>query len=87
MISLLSSFSDSSLDYGVVDTILTFAACETRSCVSVFIMDDILLEDDESFNVNLERTLGLNSRITLNPVNGTVEIIDDDYLVLHKGDK
>ena len=44
----------------------------------MFIMDDIILENDELFDLTLERTSDLDSRITLNPVNGVVEIADND---------
>ena len=37
------------------------------------IVDDDVLENSELFNVTLERN-GLDSRITLNPVDGLVEI-------------
>ena len=54
-----------------------------------YIMDDITLENDESFILTLERTSDLNSRITLDPVNGVVEITDNDadFLVVHKGNR
>ena len=42
------------------------------------IVDDRILEDVASFDVTLERTPDLDSKITLNPVNGVVEIIDND---------
>ena len=38
----------------------------------------MIVESTEFFPVTLERTPGLHSRITLNPINGAVEIIDDD---------
>ena len=66
------------LDYGVVNTILVFAACEMRSCVDVFITDDIILEKDESFGITLRRTRDLDSRIILDPVNGVIEVADND---------
>ena len=57
------------------------------------IVDDAILEDDESFDVTLERTPDLDSRITLDPVDAVVEIIDDDgryyeniHMRVHKGD-
>ena len=64
-----------------MDTILMFAACEMRSCVNVSIVDDMILENTESFDVILERTPDLDSRITLDPGNGIVEITSmyDDY--------
>ena len=36
------------------------------------------LEPVESFDITLERSIELNSRITLNPVDGAIEIIDHD---------
>ena len=68
------------MDYLELNTILSFAACETRSCVNVTIVDDMVDEPDpiESFHYTLERTPGLDSRISLAPVDGVVEIIDDD---------
>ena len=55
------------------------------------IRNDVILENIESFDVTLERTSDLDSRITLNPVNGVVEIIDndgmyDDNTVIHRRD-
>ena len=44
----------------------------------MFIMDDTLLENDESFDLTLEKTSDLDSRIRLNPANGVVEVVDDD---------
>ena len=55
-----------------------FAACETRHCVNVAIVEDILVESIETFGVTLERTPDLDSRITLNPVTEEIEIIDND---------
>ena len=53
------------------------------------IVDDIL-ENDETFNVTLERTPDLDSSITLAPVDGLVQITNDDgryhyddYMVVH----
>ena len=61
-----------------MSTILMFEACQKRSCVTVTIVDDDILEMTESFDVTLERTPGLDSRITLRPVDGVVEITDED---------
>ena len=66
------------MDYDGISVILLFAACQRRSCVNVTIIDDEMLENTESFNFTLERTTGLSDRITLDPVDGVVEIIDDD---------
>ena len=65
-------------DYGAVSTILMFAACNTRQCVDVAIMDDETLELTETFIVTLDRTPALDTKITLNPVDGDIDILDND---------
>ena len=65
------------MDYGELSTILSFPTCGTRQCVNVTIVDDDVLENVESFDVTLERTPGLDARITLDPVDGMISIIDD----------
>ena len=55
-----------------------FDACERRSCVNVSIVDDLVLENTESFFVSLERAAGLDARIRLDPVEAEIEIIDND---------
>ena len=68
------------MDYGGLSSILMFAACETQSCVNVTIVDDLVDEpgDLDVFDVTLERTPGLDSRISLDPVDGQIVIIDND---------
>ena len=66
------------MDYVSVYTILEFDTCDTRQCTEIPIRDDRIVERTESFCVILERTPGLDSRITLNPVKGEIEIIDGD---------
>ena len=72
------------MDYLELNTSLSFAACETRHCVNVTIVDDLVDELDEFFHYTLERTPGLDPRISLTPVDGVIEIIDDDskYILL-----
>ena len=66
------------MDYGeVLDAPVVFPPCERRSCVGILIVDDAVLENYELFNVTLERN-GLDTRITLDPVDGLVEITDND---------
>ena len=72
-------------DYdGITDAIVSFAACQRRSCVLVNITDDEILEDIESFTFTLERTSELDASITLEPVDGTLEIIDNDGMFYSK---
>ena len=66
------------MDYGAIDVILEFDVCETRKCVNVSIVNDLVDEEDEIFNYHLRRTPNLDPRIELEPTDGTVEIIDDD---------
>ena len=46
--------------------------------MNVTIENDAVLEDTESFDVTLERTFDLDNRITLDPVDGVIEITDND---------
>ena len=68
----------SPMDYGALCTILAFAACETRQCVNMTIVDDFEVEPNEDFLYTLERAPGLNFYIRLNPVEGEVIIFDND---------
>ena len=65
-------------DYLSLTVILTFPACETRACEEVTIIDDDILETTESFNATLTRTPNLDPRITLDPFNAVVIILDND---------
>ena len=58
--------------------ILEFDVCETRKCVNVSIVNDLVDEEDEIFTYHLRKTTNLHPRIDLEPIDGTVEIIDDD---------
>ena len=58
--------------------LFSFAACQRKGCVVVTIIDDEILENIEMFNFTLERTSELDASITLNPVDGVVQINDDD---------
>ena len=73
------------IDYGELSTILSFPTCGTRQCANVSIVDDDVLENVESFHVTLERTPGLDVRITLDPMDGVIEIRDSNILTLQRG--
>ena len=77
---LIVYFTVTLMDHIGLSTILNFPACETKQCVDVTIVDDDVLENVESFDVTLERTLGLDTRITLDPVDGAIEITDNEGL-------
>ena len=55
-----------------------FGECETRRCVNITIVDDLVLEMEESFIVVLNRTSQLDSRISLEPTTAEIVIVDDD---------
>ena len=65
-------------DYGEFNVTLMFAACETRRCVDVTIVDDFVDERDENFFYTLERTPGLHPNIDLDPTLGEIVIEDDE---------
>ena len=57
---------------------MMFDSCDKKSCVNISIVDDDVIEDTESFSVLLAETPGLDVRITLDPVEAEIEIIDND---------
>ena len=74
----LATLAETPMDYEAVDTILLFTACEIRACFNVGIVDDNIAELTERFSVKLNRTDGLDERITLDPIVAEVEIVDND---------
>ena len=70
-------FTVKPMDYIGLSSILNFAACETRQCVEVTIVDDIANEPVEEFDVTLEWTVGLDARIQLLPMDARVVIYDE----------
>ena len=70
--------TESPMDYGTaVKTVVQFDECERRSCINIPIVDDEVPENTEYFNLTLERN-GLHERIQLHPVDGVVQITDND---------
>ena len=64
------------MDYGSVSMIVWFATCQRRECVNITIENDGVAEPLESFFVTLKRTPDIDGRITLDPVDGEIVIID-----------
>ena len=65
----------------------TLNACRIRLCWYISIVDDTIDESDESFSFTLERTAGLDPRITLSPSAGEIIILDAESMYnvyLHK---
>ena len=65
------------MDYIGLSMILSFPSCETKRCLNITIVSDLVDEPVEEFDVTLERTTGLDTRISLYPVDARI-IIDDD---------
>ena len=58
---------------------LEFENCNMKQCHWIPIVDDDIFESNEIFYVTLERASdGDRNNIILHPVNGTIEIIDND---------
>ena len=69
-------------DYVDRNLVLSFAACTRTVCVTVPIVNDIVLEGVETLNVAIRRPgSGLDPRITLDPTDGIIEVINDDGLL------
>ena len=66
------------MDYGKLDLMLMFSECEKKRCINVSILQDLVDEPDEFFTFHLNRTTDLSPHIDLYPVNGRIEIVDDD---------
>lgn len=63
-------------DFVPVSTSLRFSECENRSCAEIEIVFDNEIEDTETFDITLEKTIGLDRRIILGAVDGYVSILD-----------
>ena len=73
-ISLLEDGSD----YVSPSNLLEFESCATRQCLEIEILNDLVLEDDESFNVTLSLDAGTSKNILLGVTTAEVLIIDAD---------
>ena len=89
----LFASSVSPADFTSLATVLSFDECDTRMCVSITIVDEMMVEMTESFDVTLDRTTSLDSRVTLGLADAVVEITDSDgikrnvYSIYSNGDK
>ena len=73
----------SSEDYVASTFTLEFVRCQMKSCVDLPIVNDNVLELDESFHVSLESIQALNNADKINRIHFTstkaeINIIDDD---------
>ena len=74
---ILFSYSGAGTDYVHFINVVEFKGCQRSYCHNVAIVDDLVLEAAESFNVSIVRN-GLDSSISLNPTTAKIEITDDD---------
>ena len=58
--------------------ILIFNECERRTCLNISITQDLVDEPDEFFTFHLNRTTEISPHIDLDPVDGIIEIVDDE---------
>ena len=66
------------MDYEALDKPLIFDKCEKHKCMNVTITRDLVKESDEFFTFHLNRTTDLSPRIDLDPVDGRIEIVDEN---------
>ena len=66
------SFAVAPGDYSAVSTLLMFDSCDTRQCISISVNGGGL--ESMFFLVTLGRTSDLDSRITLDPAVGQIDI-------------
>ena len=74
---ILFSYSGAATDYVHFINVVEFKECQRSYCHNVAIVDDLVLEAAESFNVSIVRN-GLDSSISLNPTTAKIEITDND---------
>ena len=66
-------------DHSHLRHIVTFDKCSRKACeYNITIIDDRMVERDETFYVTLERTPDLNEHIRLYPTEKRVKILNDD---------
>ena len=65
--------ADSFTDYETVNETVTFAPCESRRCVNVKITADLVNEQNETFSLNLTRTI--NTHFFIGPGSTTAEVV------------
>ena len=66
------------MDYTPRSAVFMFGECKRQSCVNISIVNDSIVEKDESFSVTLGSAPNLDNRIKLDSESTVVEIIDND---------
>ena len=65
-------------EYDLKEAELRFSACAKRQCLNVAILEDLLLEETETFTIHLEKSLGLSNEFTVDPSVKVINITDND---------
>ena len=65
-------------DHSHLRHIVPFDKCSREVCEYIILIDDRMIERDETFYVTLERTPDLNEHIRLHPTEKRVKILNDD---------
>ena len=77
-------FPASGHDYESISTTVRAMPCQPVICAEVTIIDDYMVELlEKTFTVRLERTPGLDYRISLEDTPATITITDDDGMGAH----
>ena len=71
------------MDYVQHTTTLVFDACEPLVCDFVTILDDCVVENEESFSLFLAKTNDMDNIININREHGVVTISDHDSMHYH----
>ena len=66
------------MDYTPRSAVFTFGECKRQSCVNISVVNDSIVEKDESFSVALGSAPNLDNRIKLDSESAVVVIIDND---------
>lgn len=70
--------ADADSDYQSVHKDLTFTVCSKGECGYVDIIDDVTVEEIESFDLTLESLPGVNSHVILELNKTNITIVDND---------
>ena len=69
-----------------MSVIVPFQSCQTRQCVNISIVSDLIDEVEENFTCTLERTPDLNPRISLNPAEQEIVILPQCHCGCKRGE-
>ena len=76
--SHISASPEAPMDYTPRSAVFTFGECKRQSCVNISIVNDSIVEKDESFSVTLGSAPNMDNRIKLDSESTVVDIIDND---------